>query len=261
MINLIKADLYRVFRSKTYKHCVIATLAIIAFGLVCSFAKISLYINLFSRGDGVQRAFHLGFKLVNSYDQLIVNALGSGAGMYIVAICLTSATVVFKMKSGIMKNTVSYGYERWKIYISQFISTVIGISILISITFLSILLITTILFKHEAIDYEGIKLAVKSLILYLSIIISVVSIYTFLATFCESSETVSAIVICEFVGSMFLEIILPSSINNFIPYSMIRAVAINPSSIDFVTYLINSLILSGVAMILGILVFNKKEIK
>ncbi len=262
MINLIKADLYRLFRSKTFKSCLIGCLGIIIFVLGLSiFTNSNLYIMSIPGKDGIHRAFQIGLNQGDAYSQFIRNALGSGAGIYVVGICLTSATVVSRIKSGIMKNTVPYGYERWKIYVSQLISLVIGISILVSITFVSIIVISIIALKPEAINYEGVLLTIKALILYISVIAAVVSIYLLLATVIGSSEAVSAIAMCEILGVGILGGSLPTKVNAVLPYSMIRTLAKNPESVEFVPYLLTGLLIIGVATFCGVLVFNKKEVK
>lgn len=262
MINLIKADLYSLFRSKIFKSCLIGCLGIIIFVLGLSiFTNANLYLMSFWGRDEIQRAFHIGLNYGDNYIEFVRNALGSGAGIYVVGICLTSATVVSIIKSGIMKNTVTYGYERWKIYVSQLISLVIGTSILVSITFVAILIISIIALRPEAINYEGILLTIKALILYIIIIAAVISIYLLLATMIGSSEAIAAIVIGEIYLVGVFGGKLPTKINEVLPYSMIRTVAKNPEWVEFIPYLLTGLLIIGVATFCGILVFNKKEIK
>lgn len=262
MINLIKSDLYRLFRSKTYKNCALGAFGVVIFVLGISiFTDVELWIMAFTGNDGIRRGFMIGLEQVSNFKQLIINALGSGAGIYIISIALTSSVIISKTRSGIMKNTVSYGYERWRIYLSQAISLMVGMSILITFTALFILIITTFVFKGLSINYEDILLLIKSLVLYMVIVSATISIYMLLATIIPNSEVISVIAIVEMVGLAMVGPILSTKVNSFIPYSMIRILAQIPDSIDFTSYLINGLIIITISTLLGIAVFNKKEIK
>ena len=157
-----------------------------------------------------------------------------------------------------MKATVAYGYERWKIYLSQVISLIVGISILIIIVFLSILSITCIVFKIYNIE---LLLIVKVLILYISVVAATVSVYGFLSTLIQNSEVISVIAIAEILGLTMLEPALSIKITSFIPYSMIRTLAQVPESVDFISYLIKVFLIIIISTFLGIIVFSKKEIK
>ncbi|MGL5315089.1 MAG: hypothetical protein ACRC92_17680 [Peptostreptococcaceae bacterium] len=262
MTNLIKADLYRLFRSKTYKSCIIGCLGITAFVLgLAIFTDVELWLMAFTGKDGLRRGFLIGLQQNASFRELVINALGSGAGLYIVGITLTTSVIVSKVRSGVMKNTVSYGYERWKIYLSQMISLIIGISALMVSSFTIILLITYVVFMPSNIGYEGIILAVKSLIVYIVIVAATVSIYTLLATLVSNSEVMGVIAIVEMLGVAMIGPSLSTQINNWIPYSMIRTLAQVPDNINFITYLLSGLIIIVISTSLGILAFNKREIK
>lgn len=261
MINLIKSDLYRLFKSKTFKNCVIGSIGIIVVILGLSvFSDAELWIMSFVGKEGIRQGFLIGIENSSNFKELIINALGSGAGVYIITITLTSSVIISKARSGVMKNTVSYGYERWRIYLSQVISLIVAICILISATYSIILFVTYLTFRPN-INIELALLAVKSLILYMSIASTTVSIYTFLATMISNSEVISVIAMSEIMGLSMIGVYLPQSINNWIPYSMIRTLAQVPESIELIPYLLHGLIIASVSICLGILVFNKKEIR
>lgn len=263
MINLIKSELYRLFRSKIYKNCIIASLGISIFALsLAIFTDIELWITLSTGQDGLRRGFLIGLNEGANFRRLIVNALGSGAGLYIVCIVLTTSVMVSRNRCGIMKNTVSYGYDRWKIYLSQMISIIIASSILVIGNILIILSITVAVFRPIDVNSEAMMLLIKALILYMFIILATISIYTLFATIISNSEVMATIVIVEVIGvAMMIEPSFPTKIINWLPYSMIRTVAQLSGSVNFGIYLINSLIIIIIATGLGILIFNKKEIK
>lgn len=258
MVNLIKSDLYRLFRSKTYKSCAIGALGVTIFVLsLAIFTDAELWIMAFT-SNGVRRGFMIGLEQGAEFRDLLINALGSGAGLYIIAIVLTSTAIISRKRSGIMKATVAYGYERWKIYLSQVISLIVGISILIIIVFLSILSITCTVFKIYNIE---LLLIVKVLILYISVVAATVSVYGFLSTLIQNSEVISVIAIAEILGLTMLEPALSIKITSFIPYSMIRTLAQVPESVDFISYLIKVFLIIIISTFLGIIIFSKKEIK
>lgn len=262
MINLLKSDLYRLFRSKTYRNCAIGSGIVALFVLVISiFTNTNLWLMAFMGSDETRRGFNIFLEQGATLKQLIVNAFGSGAGLYIIGITLTSSVVISKNRSGIMKATVSYGYERWKIYVSQLITLIIGIAILIIGSFISILLITSLVFKQSIFNLEALFLITKSLTLYIVIVAATVSIYTFLSTLISNSEVIAVVAIGEMMGFAMLGPSLPMAVNNFIPYSMIRTVAQIPEAVDFIVYAVNSGLIILVVTFLGIMIFNKKEIK
>ena len=240
MINLIKADLYRLFESKAYKKCIYGAIGITVFVMFLAVLTDSeLWLMSFIGKDNIRRGFRVGLWQGADFNNHVINALGSGAGIYIIGIVLTSYFIISRFRSGILKNTVTYGYERWKIYVSQ-------------------LLITGITLKVGSID---IVLAIKSLILYIIIVSATISIYTLLATLITNSEVISVIAIAEMMGLTMVGAMLSTRVNNFIPYSMIRALAQGPMEVDFITYLVNAVCIIIVTTFIGILFFNKKEIK
>ena len=259
MINLIKADLYRLFESKAYKKCIYGAIGITVFVMFLAILTDSeLWLMSFIGKDNIRRGFRVGLWQGADFNNHVINALGSGAGIYIIGIVLTSYFIISRFRSGILKNTVTYGYERWKIYVSQLLSLIIGVSILIVMSYFSILLITGITLKVGSID---IVLAIKSLMLYIIIVSATISIYTLLATLITNSEVISVIAIAEMMGLTMVGAMLSTRVNNFIPYSMIRALAQGPMEVEFLTYLVNAVCIIIVTTFIGILFFNKKEIK
>lgn len=262
MINLIKSDLYRLFRSKSYKGCVIGSFVMIIFVLgIAIFTDVELWLMAFTGKEGIRRGFLIGLDKDICFIKLIINALGSGAGIYIIAITLTSSTMMYRNRSGMMKNTISYGYDRWKIYLSQVITLIIGVAVLAAGTFLTILVITAMVYLPKDIDLESIIILGKTLILYISIVSATVSIYILLVTLIPSSEVISVIAMAEMLGLAKLGPNLPTSVNNWIPYSMIRTLAQIPNPVEVKTYLLSCLVLISISTYLGILAFNKKDIK
>lgn len=262
MINLIKSDLYRLFRSKSYRGCVIGSLAITIFILgIAIFTDVELWLMAFTSKEGLRRGFLIGLDNDISFMKLMINALGSGAAIYIIGITLTSSIIMHKNRSGVMKNTISYGYNRWKIYLSQVITLIIGIAILTAGTFLTILAITTMVYSPKDIGLESIIIVGKTLILYISIVATTVSIYVFFVTLIPNSEIISVIAMAEMLGLAMLGPKLSVEINNWIPYSMIRTLAQIPNSVEMTPYLLSCIVLIATSTYLGILVFNKKEIK
>lgn len=262
MINLVKSDLYKLLRSKTYKKSLIATICIIIIVLYISlFTESILWITSVTSNDGIHRGFKIGFENFKGFRELIVNALGSGAGIYIIAIVLTISMMFSKKRNGAMKNTVSYGYERWKIYLSQIISLIIAVTILISISFFSILSITSIVFKVSVLNYVNLVYIAKILIIYISIVSATISIYSLISNILYSAEILSGLVVLEILGTTIIGQFLTSRINNFIPFLMLQTLSLYPGSINWTSYFEHTLLINFVAITLGVIVFYKKEIK
>ncbi|MGL4570550.1 MAG: hypothetical protein ACRCVJ_05765 [Clostridium sp.] len=262
MINLIKADLYRLFRSKIYRNCIIASIIVSLIVIILSITTdAEIFIFSFTNPEGVTRGFKLGIETGDDYIKFLVNALSAAALIYIIGITLTSSSVVNKIKSGIYKNTVSYGYERYKVYISNLVAIIIGLSIIITASFLGILLVTSVICKPINLSYESILITIKTLTLYIIILSSMVSIYTFLATLIPNSEVISIIAMVEIIGITMIGMMLSDNLNKFIPYSMIIELGSNPKSNNFLTYIINGLIIITISTLFGVAVFKRREIK
>ena len=76
MVNLIKSDLYRLFRSKTYKSCAIGALVVTIFVLsLAIFTDAELWIMAFT-SNGVRRGFMIGLEQGAAFRDLLINALG-----------------------------------------------------------------------------------------------------------------------------------------------------------------------------------------
>lgn len=263
MINLIKADLYRLFKSKCYKNCIIASI-VTAILTVCIPIILGgpLWIMSFTSSGSEIYGFRIGAIQYNGeYLSFIINALGTAIFIYLIGIILVINSSVKRFSSGTLKNTVSYGYERWKIYLSNLVSIIVGVSILSLISFLITLILPVLTYKPLDFELNSIIITIKYLIEYIVILASMISIYYFCTVLIPDSSVISCIVILEFCLLTVISSSLPEKITRFIPFSMIRKFTAIPDKFDFIYIFFNSAVLIIISTIIGILVFRRKEIK
>lgn len=253
MINLINADLYRLFRTKAYRNCIIATIIIIIVNIVID----GLWLMTFTDLNGIKYGFNITTG-EGSYLELLRNAMGTSIAMYIMGVCLTAAITVGKWDSGSLKNIVSFGYKRWKIFLSNIIAITIGMAILIIGQFIIVLGFTTIIFKPIDID---LILTIKVLIAYIGIFGAGVGIYTVIASLIPSQSVIGIIVIMEMIGLTMIGHLIKESAANFIPFLNLRKLAGMPEHVNLIAVIITMGLLLIVAADIGRMIFNKMEIK
>ncbi|WP_297636296.1 hypothetical protein [uncultured Clostridium sp.] len=253
MINLINGDLYRLFRTKAYRNCIIATIVIIIVNIVMD----GLWLISFTDLEGMRYGFYVGVGK-GQYIDLLKNSMGTGAVMYIVGVCLTASITVGKWDSGSLKNIVSFGYERWKIFLSNILAITIGISILVIAQFLIVLGIKMIIFKP--IDTDLI-LTIKVLISYIVILGAGIGIYTVIASIIPSQSVIGVIVIIEIFSLSMIGHLIKESTANFIPFLTLRKLAGIPEGVNLLAVVITMVLLSGITVDIGRMIFNKVEIK
>lgn len=145
MIKLLRSDLYRLFRSKAFYICMIIYAVLIsgtAFLMNWSFKVIeSNQEAIVGETITIQTTAETLFKDGISYG---ISSLSDGTIQILLAIVI-SIFITAEFSYGTMKNIVSKGYQRPKIYLSKLITMVIMTLIMLIVGFLSGTIAVTII--------------------------------------------------------------------------------------------------------------------
>ena len=265
MINLLKADLFRLRKSKTFRNSMIVMIVlVIAFFFVCRMSEDFLSINSTFRNDRMY-GFCVG-KIRDNIDYL--NFFRSSLG-FIIFTCITMVflvtdSVISRYSNGVLKNTISYGHSKYKVYLSNLLSNYIGVSI-IAISYIVFSMIGAIcLFPPNKMisKNELYVIFVVSLVVFI-ILGAMVSLYTLISVIIKSKvviATAGALFMTFFAATLFDVISKPAQ--SKIPIYMLIDICGKPEISPLLeTWVINSFIIIVVSTILGCIIFNKQEIK
>jgi len=265
MINLLKADLFRLRKSKTFRNSMIVMIIlVIAFFFVCCMSEDFLSINSTFINDRMY-GFCVG-KIRDNIDYL--NFFRSSLG-FIIFTCITMVflvtdSVISRYSNGVLKNTISYGHSKYKVYLSNLLSNYIGVSI-IAISYIVFSMIGAIcLFPPNKMisKNELYVIFVVSLVVFI-ILGAMVSLYTLISVIIKSKvviATAGALFMTFFAATLFDVISKPAQ--NKIPIYMLIDICGKPEISPLLkTWVINSFIIIVVSTILGCIIFNKQEIK
>lgn len=263
MINIIKADLFRIFNLKVYKETLIASLVVLIITVVFINFKVgSISLLSFFDSSYVKREFLISYIYEGGFNAALKSSFSTIFFMIIISVILTSKVISDKLKSGIYKTTVPYGYKRYKIYIGNLIAIMISMSFILISVFLVSFIITKILYFDEIIiTSKGITLIIVSLCTYLIGVFSIISLYSLITLICKSTWfTICIFIIFTFITTV-LGSIIPINIQNFMIVPLLRLVASENSFEFFYIGIKNGLIIGLVFITLGVFIFNKEEIR
>lgn len=159
MINLLRGEFYKLFRSKSLYICCIVTVAFVLFmyGMFTLADKTQQgEIENGSYGIVVSESEEIA-ETVTVWDELnipsIVQMLFYSIGSIMVAI-FTSIFVFGEYANGAIKNVVGKGYGRGAVLASKYISTVVGAIIIETIILLSVLLCEGLILGADRLDSD-----------------------------------------------------------------------------------------------------------
>lgn len=188
MMNLIKMDLYRMFRSRAIKIALIAAAIVCAASMLLSFGVIKITEFALQEDPLAAEGFSMIFKVVGwingtNFSEIVL--YGSGAFSLFIGCMLTASFIGAEQSCGYIKNIAGQFSNRGYTAISKFVVTSIGqlIIFLIYIAISSILAVTVF---SEYINGYSIAPLVFSLILRLLLFWAVNAIILFLCTLTKS---------------------------------------------------------------------------
>ncbi|MGL6174067.1 MAG: hypothetical protein ACRC1P_05610 [Cellulosilyticaceae bacterium] len=180
MINLVKADLYRLRRSKTLKKCLIAMVIFLVYTTI----SVSGEIGVFSLMSAGKYGYHFsGAGVHGSYGSLLESVLGFTGVLNICMIFLLSDVVIGRYTEGMIRVPITYGYNRFKVYLSNWIVTCIAVVGLGLFTMLVAGITWGALFtKEHVLSVEEAEQIIKVMGTWCIIMLTMISIGTLLAT-------------------------------------------------------------------------------
>lgn len=265
MINLLKSDLFRLRKSKTFRNSMIVMgILIIAYFIVCCMSENFISINITFRNDRMY-GFCIGRLQENaSYLEMFRSSLGFVIFSCLTVIFLVTDSIISRYSNGVLKNTISYGHNKYKVYLSSLVSNCIGVSIVTILYILLAMFVSVCLFtpdkmvsKNELYTMIIVSLAV------LVILWSMVSIYALLSIIIKSKVVIAtgAALFMTFISAALFDVIGKAT-QNKIPIYMLYDICGQPEVSPLLkTLVINSTIIIVVSTILGCIIFNKQEIK
>lgn len=265
MINLLKADLFRLRKSKTFRNSIIVMgILIIAYLIVCFMSEDFISINITFRNDRMY-GFCIGRLKENaSYINIFRSSLGFIIFSVLTMIFLVTDSVISKYSNGVLKNTISYGHNKYKVYLSNIITNYIGVSIITILYILLSMIVSFCLFTPDKmISKDELFVMLTVTLAVLVILGAMVSIYTLLSVIIKSKVVIAtgAALFMTFISATLFDII-DKSTQNKIPIYMLYDICGQPEISPLLkTWVINSFIIIVVSTILGCVIFNKQEIK
>ncbi|MHC6180444.1 ABC transporter permease subunit [Clostridium sp. JNZ X4-2] len=264
MYNLLKFELFKLKSNITFKISIIITLILIF-----------LVLKLFHSHAGLIMIFaftyehkDIGF-IVNSFNNILTptaleffkSSLGFSVLLTILLLFLVGSFIVNEYSYGTIKNTLSYGHSRLKIYLSKVVIIYLAIFILLILLLFTPLTIALILGWVKFISfYRIIKLFKYTLLIYL-IFMATASVYMCLATILKNKSIVIAL------GMIYLFINAAGFLINFKfdkytpTFMLIRLGNLNPSLSDIKNIILICSIIILIFVSLGIIIFKNQDIK
>lgn len=259
MLNLLKADFYKLFKSKlTY-------ISLIIF-IILSLLLIVLYKGISIIGDTYSEGFEISGKSIMFGSFSLTNNTGLLIPIF------AGIFTISDIKHGTIRNKILFGQNRIKIYISNLIVSSFYCVLSALISFLVITIGQAIFFKYGAsFSSDELLNFIRSLLIGIFSYIFVASISTFFALVTKSTPitVVLTIFIClglsiiSSLSSLIVDIekykylfyILPTYATNMMSGSG------NVSGELFVYGIISLIFFISLNTILGILLFKKRDLK
>lgn len=265
MLNLLKADLFILRKSKVFKISLgLMIVIIVGFSFTFSFNDRVFEVSNIIRHNRMY-GFAIGKVAENKdYINFLRSSLGYTIFICVVMIFIVVDLVVSRYNNGTLRNTISYGHNRYKIYISNMLSIIIGvlaialISIILSMVLLTILFIPDVRIKK--LDVTTIS---NVTITWTIIMVAMTSFYIMISTIVKNKTIITTWGVCFIVFisySLFDKISL--RMQSKIPIYMILDICGQPqNNTKLGIFIINSIIIFLISTIIGCIVFSNQEIK
>ncbi|WP_042278411.1 ABC transporter permease subunit [Faecalimicrobium dakarense] len=265
MTNLIKSDLYRLKKNKTFRKCMFSMIIFII--LITSFfsdprAEIGI---ITGQVDNRMYGFILSSALVREGPmEILSTALGFTGIICIMLLFIVGELVMERYEFGVLKNTVSYGHNRYKIYISNLLCIfVVIISLSIMTIGISFVIWNVIYGVNRGITSSEFTIILKVIIAILIILCAMASVYTMIHTLARKKTIVLglSVLFVTFIPMSLVELKI-SYINSKMPMLMLMDLCSMPfNNGSLVTFLVSSILIILISAILGCIIFNKQDIK
>ena len=293
MLKAIQAELYKLFKNRTFKVLIFVTVLLSSMTIVmCSsvFEQIlsdSLgnmpedqkqtfieQMESISESDSVVTPGQLGMQL-QAGDIMNPTALevyhssfGSGVIETLIGI-LVAALMAKEYSQGTIKNFLAYGKKREEFYLAKFIAIVVGVAIILAVmTILPTIASTVMNGWGQAFEISQLLGMIKTFLASLIASSAVAALAMVIATLVKSNGATIGITVAIFIGVQtfagFLYGIYPwfDRVYEVLPfYNSALATSIKAGNGDLLRSVVISLITISISLFVGIRVFKSQDIK
>lgn len=197
------------------------------------------------------------------YFEIFRSSIGLTIAVSIMMLFIIGDLVISRYTMGTLKNTISYGHNRVKVYLSNVISVFFTIIIFAVMTIGSTMLIWSIIYGEGSITSEELTSIVRIVPVLLIILLAMASIYILISTLTKNKAIVAALgtFAVTYIGGALIGQISEKWIGR-VPVFMLSELCATPSLGDPLgTFTINSLIIIILTTTIGCIIFNKQEIR
>ena len=293
MLKAIQAELYKLFKNRTFKVLIFVTVLLSSMTIVmCSsvFEQIlsdSLgnmpedqkqalieQMESISESDSVvtpgQLGVHLEAKDIMNPTAIEVYHSSFGSGVIEILIGILVAALMAKEYSqGTIKNFLAYGKKREEFYLAKFIAIVVGVAIILAVmTILPTIAVAIMNGWGQAFEFSQVLGMIKTFIASLIASSAVATLAMVIATLVKSNGATIGITVAIFIGvptfAGFLYGIYPwfDRLYEVLPfYNSALASSIKAGNGDLLRSVVISLITISISLFVGIRVFKSQDIK
>lgn len=293
MLKAIQAELYKLFKNRTFKVliCVAVLLSTLTV-VMCSsvFEKIlndSLgnmpqdqkevlmeQLTSMSESEAIVTPGQLGIQLqakdmMNPTSIEVYHAsFGSGVIEIIIGI-LVGALIAKEYSQGTIKNFLAYGKRREEFYLAKFVSMVIAVTIILAVmTILPTIVVTLMNGWGQAFEISQLLGMIKTFVASVIASSAVAALAMIIATLAKSNGATIGITVAIFIGiptlAGFLYGIYPwfDRVYEILPfYNSALATSIKAGNGDLLRSVIISLVTIAISLFVGIKIFKSQDIK
>lgn len=293
MLKSIQAELYKLFKNRTFKVLIFVTVLLSSMTIVmCSpvFDQI-LSDSLGNMPEDQKQIFMEQMTSISESDEIVTPgqlgvqlqggdimnptaievyhaSFGSGVIETLIGI-LVAALMAKEYSQGTIKNFLAYGKKREEFYLAKFIAIVVGVAIILAVmTILPTIASTIMNGWGQAFEFSQVLGMIKTFIASLIASSAVAALAMVIATLVKSNGATIGITVAIFIGvptfAGFLYGIYPwfDRLYEVLPfYNSALASSIKAGNGDLVRSVVISLITILISLFAGIRVFKSQDIK
>ena len=293
MLKAIQAELYKLFKNRTFKVliCVAVLLSTLTVVMCSSVFEIILNDSLgnmpqdqkevlmeqltsMSESEAIVTPGQLGIQLqakdmMNPTSIEVYHAsFGSGVIEIIIGI-LVGALIAKEYSQGTIKNFLAYGKRREEFYLAKFVSMVIAVTIILAVmTILPTIVVTLMNGWGQAFEISQLLGMIKTFVASVIAGSAVAALAMIIATLVKSNGATIGITVAIFIGiptlARFLYGIYPwfDRVYEVLPfYNSALATSIKAGNGDLLRSVIISLVTIAISLFVGIKIFKSQDIK
>ena len=293
MLKAIQAELYKLFKNRTFRVLIFVTVLLSSMTIVmCSsvFEQI-LSDSLENLPEDQKQIFMEQMTSISESDEIVTpgqlgvhleakdimnptaievyhSSFGSGVIEILIGI-LVAALMAKEYSQGTIKNFLAYGKKREEFYLAQFIAIVVGVAIILEIiTILPTIASTIMNGWGQAFEFSQVLGMIKTFIASLIASSAVAALAMVIATLVKSNGATIGITVAIFIGvptfAGFLYGIYPwfDRVYEVLPfYNSALATSIKAGNGDLLRSVVIALVTIIISLLAGIRIFKAQDIK